>query len=51
VQRSLPYNSEGRYFDEKLGVVMHEQTLTVAGVAAGSLAVSAIACWVIARRI
>ena len=50
VRRPLPYNAEGRYFDETSGVVMHEQTLTVAGAAAVSLAVFAVICWLIAKR-
>ncbi|KPF63055.1 hypothetical protein [Porphyrobacter sp. AAP60] len=36
-RRGLPYNAQGRYFDESTATVLHEQSVTVLAVLAVSL--------------
>jgi CelD/BcsL family acetyltransferase involved in cellulose biosynthesis len=50
-RRGLPYNAQGRYFDESTATVLHEQTVTVLAVLAVSLFLLGVLLLAVRRRI
>jgi len=49
-RRALPYNAEGRFFDESTATVLHEQSVAVYAVFAAGLAVVGAGLLALSRR-
>lgn len=49
-RRGLPYNAEGRYFDESTATVLHEQSVAVFAVLAVSLLMLGILLLAVRQR-
>lgn len=49
-RRALPYNSEGRFFDESTATVLHEQSVSVFAILAASLLLVGLVLLAVWRR-
>lgn len=49
-RRGIPYNEQGRFFDEVNSVVLHEQSVTIYGFLTLVLGSIAAAAWILAGQ-